>query len=256
MQGTWVPSLTWEDPTCYVATRPERHKYWGCTLESGSRNYWSLCTQSPRSTRVCVLSHSLVSYSATPQTIAHQALLFMASPRNSTGVDYHFFSRGSSWPRDRTWVSYIAGGFFSIWATMEGPQQEACTLPLESSPYLPQLEKSTHGYEDPAQPQINKLKGKPKYLECCAENSEQSRPVAALLRKTCFEGWHLGTWILRRFPPLPQADSLYLICLCKSCGLCWTPAFHLILEFWYMLHRWWASQVVLVAKNPQPVQET
>ena len=29
------------------------------------------------------------------------------------------FSRGSSWPRDRTQVSYIAGRFFTIWATRE-----------------------------------------------------------------------------------------------------------------------------------------
>ena len=29
------------------------------------------------------------------------------------------FSRGSSWPRDRTWVSCIAGRLFSIWATRE-----------------------------------------------------------------------------------------------------------------------------------------
>ena len=29
------------------------------------------------------------------------------------------FSRGSSWPRDRTQVSCIAGGFFNIWATRE-----------------------------------------------------------------------------------------------------------------------------------------
>ena len=29
------------------------------------------------------------------------------------------FSRGSSWPRDRSWVSYIAGRFFTIWATRE-----------------------------------------------------------------------------------------------------------------------------------------
>ena len=28
-------------------------------------------------------------------------------------------SRGSSWPRDWTWVSYIAGGFFTVWATRE-----------------------------------------------------------------------------------------------------------------------------------------
>ena len=29
------------------------------------------------------------------------------------------FSRGSSWPRDQTWVSCIAGRFFTIWATGE-----------------------------------------------------------------------------------------------------------------------------------------
>ena len=29
------------------------------------------------------------------------------------------FSRGSSWPRDQTQVSCIAGRFFTIWATRE-----------------------------------------------------------------------------------------------------------------------------------------
>ena len=29
------------------------------------------------------------------------------------------FSRGPSWPRDRTQVSLIAGGFFTIWTTWE-----------------------------------------------------------------------------------------------------------------------------------------
>ena len=32
------------------------------------------------------------------------------------------FSRGSSWPRDWTQVSRIAGRCFTIWATREGPQ--------------------------------------------------------------------------------------------------------------------------------------
>ena len=31
------------------------------------------------------------------------------------------FSRGSSWPRDWTWVSCIAAVFFTIWATREAP---------------------------------------------------------------------------------------------------------------------------------------
>ena len=57
---------------------------------------------------------------ATPWTIAHQApgssvygilqeriLKWVAIP----------FSRGSSWPNDQTWVSCIAGRFFTVWAT-------------------------------------------------------------------------------------------------------------------------------------------
>ena len=31
------------------------------------------------------------------------------------------FSRGSSQPRDQTWVSCIVGGFFTIWPSREGP---------------------------------------------------------------------------------------------------------------------------------------
>ena len=31
------------------------------------------------------------------------------------------FSRGSSWPRDQTPVSCIAGGFFTVWATRKAP---------------------------------------------------------------------------------------------------------------------------------------
>ena len=39
-------------------------------------------------------------------------------PKN-TGVDTYFLSRGSSWPRNWTGVSCIAGGFFTSWATRE-----------------------------------------------------------------------------------------------------------------------------------------
>ena len=34
------------------------------------------------------------------------------------------FSKGSSWPRDWTQVSCIAGGFFTIWASREAPWYE------------------------------------------------------------------------------------------------------------------------------------
>ena len=38
-------------------------------------------------------------------------------------------SKGSSQPRDQTWVSHITGRFFNIWATREG-------VPLKSCPWL------------------------------------------------------------------------------------------------------------------------
>ncbi|KAJ8782452.1 hypothetical protein J1605_010160 [Eschrichtius robustus] len=39
MQGIWVRSLVWEDPTCHGATKPVRHNYRACTLEPASHNY-------------------------------------------------------------------------------------------------------------------------------------------------------------------------------------------------------------------------
>ena len=39
------------------------------------------------------------------------------------------FSRASTWPRDRTPVSHIAGRFFIVWATREAPEQEAVVVP-------------------------------------------------------------------------------------------------------------------------------
>ena len=41
------------------------------------------------------------------------------SPGQNTGVGSHFFSRGSSQPRDRTQVSHTAGRFFTNWAIRE-----------------------------------------------------------------------------------------------------------------------------------------
>ena len=54
------------------------------------------------------------------------------------------FSRGSSWPRDWTWVPCIAGRFFTIWATREAylPQLQckvqdgASENPLQQAPSL------------------------------------------------------------------------------------------------------------------------
>ena len=49
-------------------------------------------------------------------------------------------SRGSSWPRDQTWVSCIVGRFFTVWATRGNPtmpcsllRQKFCCWPQTSS---------------------------------------------------------------------------------------------------------------------------
>ena len=45
VQGTWVQSLVWEDPTCREATEPMRHNYWACALEPECWNYWACVLQ-------------------------------------------------------------------------------------------------------------------------------------------------------------------------------------------------------------------
>ena len=68
---------------------------------------------------VAVQSLSPVWLSATPWTAAHQTTLFMGFSRQ----EYWRipFSSGSSQPRHQTWVSCIAGGFFTVWVTGEPP---------------------------------------------------------------------------------------------------------------------------------------
>ena len=43
------------------------------------------------------------------------------------------FSRGSSQPRDRTWVSHIAGRFFTLWDTREAPILIPVSIPTSIS---------------------------------------------------------------------------------------------------------------------------
>ena len=48
------------------------------------------------------------------------------------------FSRGSSWCRDRTWVSPIAGRFFTLWSTRDGayPNYSILIIPAKIFPAL------------------------------------------------------------------------------------------------------------------------
>ena len=73
-------------------------------------------TRNPtRQAKYQLLSH--VWLFATPWTTAHQTPLSGISQARILEWLAIAFCRGSSWPMDRTWVSCIAGRFFTIWAT-------------------------------------------------------------------------------------------------------------------------------------------
>ena len=88
----------------------------------------------------CAYLLSCIWLFATPWTVAHQAPLPMGvlQARILEWVAMSSF-RGSSWPRDRTQVSHIAGGFFTIWATRE-PQEYWSGYPIPSPGKLPNPE--------------------------------------------------------------------------------------------------------------------
>ena len=46
------------------------------------------------------------------------------------------FSRGTSWPRDRTWVFCIVGRCFTVWATREATKKEKWSVSFKKLKYL------------------------------------------------------------------------------------------------------------------------
>ena len=65
--------------------------------------------QEARITHVCVLVSQSCLTLCNPMDCS--------PPGKNTGVGSHSFSRESSWPRDQTQTSCIAGRFFTIWVT-------------------------------------------------------------------------------------------------------------------------------------------
>ena len=64
-------------------------------------------------------SSSCVWLFTAPWTVVPRLLCPCTSAGRNTGVGATSFSRGSSWPRDQTWVSCTAGEFFTAWITRE-----------------------------------------------------------------------------------------------------------------------------------------
>ena len=88
--------------------------------QSRLEGLWQWCSLSEVCVCTQLLSH--VRLFATPRTVALQAPLSIGILRGRIleWVAIPFF-RGSSQPRDWTWVSHITGRFFTIWATREAP---------------------------------------------------------------------------------------------------------------------------------------
>ena len=62
--------------------------------------------------------------------VAARLLCPWTLPGKNTGVGCHYFSRGSSQPRDQIWFSCIAGRSFTIWVTRENLFRKYSVLEL------------------------------------------------------------------------------------------------------------------------------
>ena len=116
MQETWAQSLIQEDPTCLgsctttCALEPRRGSSWApapWSLRSATETppQWEACTQQLEKSPTAPKTQHGHKYINCENRILEQ----VAIPS----------SGGSSWPRDQTRVSCIAGRFFIIWATRE-----------------------------------------------------------------------------------------------------------------------------------------
>ena len=94
--------------------------------------------------RACMwlaLTNKMQQKCATPKVLVSQSCLTLYDPMDysPSGFSVHglsqarilewvaiSFSRGSSWPRDWTCVSWIAGRFLTIWATREATPKAVC----------------------------------------------------------------------------------------------------------------------------------
>ena len=103
-EETWHRFLLLEMPRIWVFLGGgKQHLCWVL-----GANVWSYCVY------VQSLSHFWLF--ATPWTLAAQAPLSMGFPRQEYWRWLPFPSPGTSWPGGWTWVSCLAGRFFTIWA--------------------------------------------------------------------------------------------------------------------------------------------
>ena len=135
MQGTWVQSLVWEDPTCCGATKPVCHNYWARPLEPASRNYLA---HAPQLLSLCA---------ATTEVCAHvpQPL----KPTRSRARRPQLLSPSAASTDARVPRACAL-------QQENPPQWEARAPQWRVAPTHRNYRKPMHSNEDPAQPKINK----------------------------------------------------------------------------------------------------
>ena len=100
-----------------------------CTGRWSSRSLWrtacwEVCTRMCMRACAWVLSHSVISDSCNPWTVPPSSSVHSIFQARILEWVVISFSRAFSPPRDQTWVSWIAGRFFTIWTTREDSSQD------------------------------------------------------------------------------------------------------------------------------------
>ena len=88
------------------------------------RQQWSICNfvnvKSPLNIHIKIVSY-VMSYPTLCDPMDRQVLLSLEFLEYWVVIPFSRGSPGDPWLRDRTWVSCIAGRFFTIWVTREAP---------------------------------------------------------------------------------------------------------------------------------------
>ena len=113
--GQWVEGKASEKHSSLILKKKQSHVGWIIPFLCHRSSVWvDVCVSVSRS----VMFNSLWPHGRSPGSSVHailqtRTIKWVAIP----------CSRGSSWPWDWTRVSYIAGRFFSIWATREAHEK-------------------------------------------------------------------------------------------------------------------------------------
>ena len=82
---------------------------------------WNFPGQNTRVDSLSLLQRIFQTQGSNPGLLRYRQIFYQLSYKGSQHLEWvaYPFSSGSSWPRNQTGVSYIAGGFFTNWAMRE-----------------------------------------------------------------------------------------------------------------------------------------